>query len=441
MGSLCYAFDGRGLLFSDDIELPGDMKPLTDFDKNMLVPIREGVGGTEFMESGLPDMTRKLLLDAPGWRLSTAEMDDDSRSTNIFNPFPGEIELGSRFSSSSITPGDKTLPQVNLKMENCTARRETNRTPFSQEKSISSSPYSLLPAKRSRNTNLQMQMPVCQVYGCNKDLSSSKDYHKRHKVCDVHSKTAVVIVNGTEQRFCQQCSRFHMLAEFDEGKRSCRERLADHNKRRRKLQVDTHLGLLGTNLSTTSFHFSGILPGGFFSQQSDEPNNSYSKRIKFEGKPNQISQLAMPMKFWKSCAKSLQYPSKNCLDSPLSIQELPQGSNSGCALSFLSYQSHSLLSNSAGIPKAFPLIFEENNHANCRMDQTSANRMGVGFEIQSDELSQESNALTAKNYHSPEVAETVDLLELSFHLQRVEQQRHSAQVKHENDMFSCSTIT
>jgi hypothetical protein len=30
--------------------------------------------------------------------------------------------------------------------------------------------------------------------------------------------------------------RFHCLGEFDDGKRSCRKRLADHNKRRRKPQ-------------------------------------------------------------------------------------------------------------------------------------------------------------------------------------------------------------
>lgn len=28
--------------------------------------------------------------------------------------------------------------------------------------------------------------------------------------------------------------RFHLLSEFDEGKRSCRRRLAGHNRRRRK---------------------------------------------------------------------------------------------------------------------------------------------------------------------------------------------------------------
>ncbi|KAF3524394.1 hypothetical protein F2Q69_00047608, partial [Brassica cretica] len=94
---------------------------------------------------------------------------------------------------------------------------------------------SSLRAKKTRASNSCSQSPpLCQVYGCNMDLSFSKDYHKRHRVCDAHSKSSVVIVSGVEQRFCQQCSRFHFLSEFDDGKRSCRRRLAGHNERRRK---------------------------------------------------------------------------------------------------------------------------------------------------------------------------------------------------------------
>ncbi|XP_016439329.2 squamosa promoter-binding-like protein 1 [Nicotiana tabacum] len=74
----------------------------------------------------------------------------------------------------------------------------------------------------------------CQVQDCRADLSNAKDYHRRHKVCDVHSKAAKALVGNVMQRFCQQCSRFHVLQEFDEGKRSCRRRLAGHNRRRRK---------------------------------------------------------------------------------------------------------------------------------------------------------------------------------------------------------------
>ncbi|WVZ51716.1 hypothetical protein U9M48_002831 [Paspalum notatum var. saurae] len=37
---------------------------------------------------------------------------------------------------------------------------------------------------------------------------------------------------------CSVLCRFHMLSEFDEGKRSCRKRLDGHNRRRRKPQHD-----------------------------------------------------------------------------------------------------------------------------------------------------------------------------------------------------------
>ncbi|XP_072986671.1 uncharacterized protein [Typha latifolia] len=76
----------------------------------------------------------------------------------------------------------------------------------------------------------------CQVDGCGADLTNAKHYHRRHKVCEFHSKASIVIAAGLSQRFCQQCSRFHVLSEFDQGKRSCRKRLADHNRRRRKSQ-------------------------------------------------------------------------------------------------------------------------------------------------------------------------------------------------------------
>uniref|UniRef100_A0A453L8E0 SBP-type domain-containing protein n=1 Tax=Aegilops tauschii subsp. strangulata TaxID=200361 RepID=A0A453L8E0_AEGTS len=81
--------------------------------------------------------------------------------------------------------------------------------------------------------------PSCAVDGCKADLSKCRDYHRRHKVCEAHSKTPLVVVAGREMRFCQQCSRFHLLAEFDEAKRSCRKRLDGHNRRRRKPQVDS----------------------------------------------------------------------------------------------------------------------------------------------------------------------------------------------------------
>ncbi|KAH7684339.1 SBP domain-containing protein [Dioscorea alata] len=102
------------------------------------------------------------------------------------------------------------------------------------------------------------QAPRCQVEGCNVDLSDVKAYYSRHKVCAIHSKSPKVIVAGLEQRFCQQCSRFHQLREFDQVKRSCRRRLAGHNERRRKPPL--------TSLS------SGM---GRFASSFSEDNNRY----------------------------------------------------------------------------------------------------------------------------------------------------------------------
>lgn len=115
---------------------------------------------------------------------------------------------------------------------------------------ISSSSSIPAPAKRSRASYHNMQNPCCQVEGCNLDLKLAKDYHRRHRICDTHSKSPKVIVAGMERRFCQQCSRFHDLSEFDDKKRSCRRRLSDHNARRRRVQSESvHLSSPGLSPS------------------------------------------------------------------------------------------------------------------------------------------------------------------------------------------------
>ncbi|XP_004310097.1 PREDICTED: squamosa promoter-binding-like protein 16 [Fragaria vesca subsp. vesca] len=104
-------------------------------------------------------------------------------------------------------------------------------------------------SKSRRQTNAIIQVASCLVDGCKSDLSLCREYHQRHKVCELHSKTPKVMIQGQEKRFCQQCSRFHSLDEFDEGKRSCRRRLAGHNKRRRKPQLEPMPKSLGAFLS------------------------------------------------------------------------------------------------------------------------------------------------------------------------------------------------
>ncbi|XP_023521107.1 squamosa promoter-binding-like protein 14 [Cucurbita pepo subsp. pepo] len=102
------------------------------------------------------------------------------------------------------------------------------------EEPVSKPPKKVRPASPGAATTY----PMCQVDNCKEDLSNAKDYHRRHKVCELHSKSSKALVAKQMQRFCQQCSRFHPLSEFDDGKRSCRRRLAGHNWRRRKTQPE-----------------------------------------------------------------------------------------------------------------------------------------------------------------------------------------------------------
>lgn len=61
--------------------------------------------------------------------------------------------------------------------------------------------------KKTKVSGAPSSRAVCQVEDCGVDLSNAKDYHRRHKVCDVHSKATSALVGDVMQRFCQQCSR------------------------------------------------------------------------------------------------------------------------------------------------------------------------------------------------------------------------------------------
>nr|AGP03036.1 SQUAMOSA promoter binding protein-like protein 13 [Arabis alpina] len=141
--------------------------------------------------------------------------------------FSFDLKLGRNIGSSSSSAFGNTEQVISLSKWK---ERSMSKPDVSRASSSS---------KRTRGNGLgNNQMPICLVDGCDSDFSNCREYHKRHKVCEVHSKTPVVTINGHKQRFCQQCSRFHSLEEFDEGKRSCRKRLDGHNRRRRKPQPD-----------------------------------------------------------------------------------------------------------------------------------------------------------------------------------------------------------
>ncbi|CAN8300557.1 unnamed protein product [Cochlearia groenlandica] len=78
----------------------------------------------------------------------------------------------------------------------------------------------------------------CQVPGCEADISELKGYHKRHRVCLRCANASFVVLEGENKRYCQQCGKFHVLTDFDEGKRSCRRKLERHNNRRKRKHVD-----------------------------------------------------------------------------------------------------------------------------------------------------------------------------------------------------------
>lgn len=169
------------------------------------------------------------------------------------SPYEGNVRV-SRFTlepyasspGTMLSGNDQSMPDASalanslVSAEPLIGLKLGKRTYFENSGNVNS-PASVIPGssfsavlKKTRSSSQNAAIPRCQVQGCNLDLSSAKDYHRKHRVCDNHSKSPKVVVGGVELRFCQQCSRFHGLSEFDEKKRSCRRRLSDHNARRRK---------------------------------------------------------------------------------------------------------------------------------------------------------------------------------------------------------------
>ncbi|KAG9456708.1 hypothetical protein H6P81_001216 [Aristolochia fimbriata] len=151
----------------------------------------------------------------------------------------GSSALGSNSGSSDSLNGLKFGKKIYFEDVGSVESSSTSALPPAETKAttaagVAAAAAAAAPPRRGRGLVQGNHTPRCQVEGCKVDLTGAKAYYCRHKVCAMHSKSPKVIVAGLEQRFCQQCSRFHQLAEFDQGKRSCRRRLAGHNERRRK---------------------------------------------------------------------------------------------------------------------------------------------------------------------------------------------------------------
>jgi len=141
-------------------------------------------------------------LKAPSWDLSEV---DQANLPNM-ETMEGSSRYG-MFRSKGEFSVDLKLGQVgNSGMESVLTK---SKDAAGVSKITSSSSGS---SKRARALGNGTQTVSCLVDGCHSDLTNCRDYHRRHKVCEVHSKTAQVTIGGHKQRFCQQCSRcmFHI---------------------------------------------------------------------------------------------------------------------------------------------------------------------------------------------------------------------------------------
>ncbi|KAK7411314.1 hypothetical protein VNO78_02747 [Psophocarpus tetragonolobus] len=522
-----------------------ELKTPSSFSNDMLALGQQNVEDQGFGELGFPGMLGKQLCGDSVGGVQSRKVDEvvDCRITSSSpvvaapNAFSAREDFNPKVSSSlGDSNGGNSL--IDLKLGRFADHGDAMVPTFSKGASILSSSESSTPPKRVRASGIHSQTAYCQVYGCNKDLSGCKDYHKRHKVCEAHSKTSKVIVNGIEQRFCQQCSRFHLLAEFDDGKRSCRKRLAGHNERRRKPQVGINSGKAGRLLHpygdsrfqetmlTSSFICQEILPSGVMSSSEKYGTGNWWRPIKAEdsagftfrplssipitnGHPESRSlfrsysekqlpflhengntsatgnifsennnqyhqpslggQNSMSQSLFQDT--SLGSEDFNVFDTESAVQGLSGISDSGCALSLLSSQSQNSSSQSSGIPMARRMVIPS-SHSHYSMSQVSEKLMGISSQASSgvsdrfpsefnpadgshlspilisdnneivnfemaDGIFRGSDFVNVRDRLSCQGDLTIDLLQLSSQLQRVEHQRQSLQVKQENDS-SCS---
>lgn len=194
-----------------------ELKTPFGFSNDMLALGQQNIENQGFEDLGYPEMLGKPLSDDLIGSVPSRNDGHSGRNTSTVmaaspNPFSGRGDSNFKLSTSLVdSNGCDSLIDLKLSFSD---HGEAIDPAFSKGAPMLSSSESSTPPKRVRASGVRLQTAYCQVYGCNKDLSSCKDYHKRHKVCEVHSKTATVIVNGIEQRFCQQCSRLVNFSSF-----------------------------------------------------------------------------------------------------------------------------------------------------------------------------------------------------------------------------------
>jgi hypothetical protein len=135
--------------------------------------------------------------------LPNIEIMEEEEESNRFGKFSVDLKLGQV--ENSVTDQSSSSPSP-LPLCKDSAAIVVSK--------MASSPSCSGSYKRARTINNTTLSVSCLVDGCNSDLSNCRDYHRRHKVCELHSKTPEVTIAGLKQRFCQQCSRYHIYSIF-----------------------------------------------------------------------------------------------------------------------------------------------------------------------------------------------------------------------------------
>ncbi|KAJ9689164.1 hypothetical protein PVL29_014694 [Vitis rotundifolia] len=226
-----FEFPGRVQLSNHDIEVDGGVDNGSVYSS--------GGGGFSGSDLGHGSSSRSSI--SVSGDSSLKEGIKKLRNVEDFSENKELIRVGSSGNCPTLGTSDGSgEAMIGLKLGKRTYFEDVCAASTAKTTSSSVNPASSVSAtKRFRTSYQSSQTPHCQVEGCNLDLKSAKDYHRRHRICENHSKSPRVIVAGLERRFCQQCSRFHELTEFDDKKRSCRRRLNDHNARRRRPHPET----------------------------------------------------------------------------------------------------------------------------------------------------------------------------------------------------------
>lgn len=152
---------------------------------------------------------RTEILFFMDWNLKTPSWDFAQLEQDALKNINTTIEASSSFVEQRTASGDFSVDLKLGQVGDLGTRYVVNEPGV-----FKMAPSPSEPSKRARGSGNGAQPLSCLVDGCISDLSNYRDYHRRHKVCELHSKTPQVTIGGLKQRFCQQCSRYrvHLFA-------------------------------------------------------------------------------------------------------------------------------------------------------------------------------------------------------------------------------------